>query len=67
MTVKELKEFLETLPEDAIVCNRTYRFGEEIICLKGDENNFSIYALPYEKFSYVTDAMNENYMEQIKK
>ena len=67
MTVKEFKEFLETIPEDAVICNRTYRFGEELICLKGDEHDFSIYTIPYEKFFQVNDLSNEDYIQQIKR
>lgn len=45
MTVKELKEFLDTLPEDAIVCNRhMLGGGSEIIYIQENEDKFTIYS-----------------------
>ena len=42
MTVKEYKEFLDTLPEDAIVCNRhMLEGGSKIVYIQGNEHKFT--------------------------
>ena len=68
MTVKELKEFLDTLPEDAIVCNRhMLGGGSEIIYIQENEDKFTIYSTPYNNIFGINDNTSESYIDQIKK
>lgn len=68
MTVKELKEFLDTLPEDAIVCNRhMLGGGSEIIYIQENEHKFTVYSTPYSNIFDINGNTNESYIEQIKR
>lgn len=68
MTVKEYKEFLDTLPEDAIVCNRhMLGGGSEIVYIQGNEHKFTVYSTPYSNIFDINDNTNESYIEQIKR
>lgn len=68
MTVKELKEFLDTLPEDAIVCNRhMLGGGSEIIYIQENEDKFTIYSTPYNNIFGINDNTSESYIDQIKR